>query len=627
MAQSDRDLASVAEARALARRAKQAWLELAELSQERIDAIVDAMAAAATAQAEAFARLAVEETGYGVVEDKIQKNLFGSEKVYRFIRPMKTVGVIARYDDRRVVEIAEPFGVVAAIVPSTNPTSTAIYKILIAIKARCAIVLSPHPAAVRCITRVAEVMAEAAVRAGAPSAAINWMTTVTIEGTQELMKHRDVAVILATGGMGLVRAAYSAGKPAYGVGPGNAPAYIERSANVKKAVHDVIAGKTFDHGVLCSAENSVVVDEAIAEEVRREFQAQGAHFMNQAEIDAVGRALVTPQRLPNPELVGKAATTIAAKCGLAVPSETTVLIAPLDGVGRDYPLSIEKLCPVLSYYVVRDWREGCERCKQILRYGGMGHTMSIHSENQQVILEFGLKKPAFRIVVNSPTTHGSVGLSTGLDPAMTLGCGGYGGNITSDNISPRHLLNIKRLAYEVAPVVSRWDRPVDARSAVSGNVAGQAGNSPAVGVLRAGSSSDSRRSYELPAVARRAPAAAGIDAGALSRRIDEFLSSRGYQAPPGVGVAHDRAGAGQPARIEAAPRDAASDGGPGSAESGFQSRADFSQPPMDFVCEDDVRRAIRAGRKLSVSERAIVTPAARDLGEQHRIFLVTPWRG
>src|SRR5206468_1311275 len=420
--QSDRDLASIAEARALARRARQAGLDLAELSQERIDAIVDAMAAAATPQAEAFAQLAVEETGYGVVEDKVQKNLFSSQKVYRFIRPMKTVGVIARYEDRRVIEIAEPFGVVAAIVPSTNPTSTAIYKILIAVKARCAIVLSPHPAAVKCITRVAEVMAEAAGRAGAPAGAISWMTTVTIEGTQELMKQRDVAVILATGGMGLVRAAYSAGKPAYGVGPGNAPAYIERTANVKKAVRDIVTGKTFDNGVLCSSENSVVVDEAIAEDAKREFIAQGAYFLSKAEMDAVAKLLVTPQRLPNPALVGKSAMVIAEKCGITVPSGTRVLLAPLEGVGRDYPLSIEKLCPVLSFYIVKDWRDGCERCKQILRYGGMGHTMSIHSQNDQVILEFGLHKPAFRIVVNSPTTHGSVGLSTGLDPAMTLGC-------------------------------------------------------------------------------------------------------------------------------------------------------------------------------------------------------------
>src|SRR5438874_2806072 len=321
-AQTDRDLASIAEARALARRAKQAWLELAEFSQEKIDAVVDAMAAAATPQAEAFARLAVEETGYGVVDDKIQKNLFASQKVYEFIRGMKTVGVIARHEDRRVIEIAEPFGVVAAVVPSTNPTSTAIYKILIAIKARCAIVLSPHPAAVKCITRVAEVMDEAARRAGAPIGAICWMTAVTLEGTQELMKQREVAVILATGGMGLVRAAYSAGKPAYGVGPGNAPAYIERTANIKKAVTDVVTGKTFDNGVLCSSENSVVVDEAVAEEVKREFQALGGYFMNKAEMDALAKALITPQRLPNPALVGKSAVYIAGKCGITVPADT-----------------------------------------------------------------------------------------------------------------------------------------------------------------------------------------------------------------------------------------------------------------------------------------------------------------
>src|SRR5438477_1058906 len=305
---SDRDLTSIQEARSLAQRAKHAAPKLAEFSQEQIDRIIDAMAAAAKTRAEEFAQLAVEETGYGVVADKVQKNLFSSERVYDFIRPIRTVGVVGRDDVRRIVEIAEPFGVVAAIVPSTNPTSTAIYKILISIKARCPIVMSPHPSAVRCITRVAEVMNEAARSAGAPDGSINWMSTVTLEGTQELMKHRDVAVILATGGMGLVRAAYSAGKPAYGVGPGNAPAYIERTANIKKAVSDVVTGKTFDNGVLCSSENSVVVDEAVAEEVKREFQAQGAYFMNRGETDAVGRALVTPQRLPNPELVGKAAT-------------------------------------------------------------------------------------------------------------------------------------------------------------------------------------------------------------------------------------------------------------------------------------------------------------------------------
>src|SRR3954462_7303387 len=453
-AQTDRDLSSISEARSLARRAKSAAPALAELSQEQVDAIVDARAAAVTPHAEALARLAHEETGYGVVADKVQKNLFASQKVHQFIRPMKTVGVVRRLDDRKVIEIAEPFGVVCAIVPTTNPTSTAIYKILISIKARCPIVISPHPSAVRCITRVAEIMNDAARRAGAPDGAINWMTTVTLEGTQELMKAKETAVILATGGMGLVRAAYSAGKPAYGVGPGNAPAFIELSADVVKAVRDVVTGKTFDNGVLCSSENSVVVDAPVVEEVKREFVKNGGYFMSTAETDAVARVLLGPNRLPNPSLVGRPATVIAQQAGITVPADTRVLIAELKGVGRDYPLSIEKLAPVLSFYIVSDWREGCERCKEILRYGGMGHTMSIHSRDDKIILEFGLKKPAGRIVVNSPTTHGSVGLTTGLDPAMTLGCGGWGGNITSDNISPKHLLNIKRVAYELTPAQS-----------------------------------------------------------------------------------------------------------------------------------------------------------------------------
>ena len=547
---SDRDLASMAEARALARRAKQAQLELAELSQERIDAVVDAMAAAVTPQCEALARLAVEETGFGVVADKVQKNLFSAERVYRFIKPMKTVGVLQRLEDRKVVEIAEPFGVVAAIVPSTNPTSTAIYKILIALKARCAIVISPHPSAVRCITRVAEIMNEAARRAGAPEGSINWMTTVTLEGTQELMKSRDVAVILATGGMGLVRAAYSSGKPAYGVGPGNAPCYVEGSADIRKAASDIIIGKTFDNGLLCSSPNSVVADTAIAEDLKREMVSQGAYFLNPAEIDALTKVLVTPQRLPNPALVGRSATVIAEKAGISVPAATRVLVAPLAGVGRDYPLSIEKLCPVLSWYTVQDWREGCERCKEILRYGGMGHTMSIHSRNEQVILEFGLKKPAFRIVVNTPTTHGSVGMTTGLDPAMTLGCGGWGGNITSDNISPKHLLNIKRLAYEVRP----------AKETVAS-------------------------SQGAPK-----PASAGLNPEVLVQRIDQFLASRGISGPP------QEVAAGK----------------------------DVGRPPLrpaEFVCEEDVRQALRSGQKIVLDSRTIVTPAARDLGEEKRVFI------
>jgi acetaldehyde dehydrogenase (acetylating) len=602
---SDKDLASIAEARALARAARQAQSLLAELSQEQIDAIVTAMAEAVTPHAETLARLAVEETGYGVVADKVQKNLFASRRVYEFIKPIRTVGVVNRIEDRKIVEIAEPFGVVAAIVPSTNPTSTAIYKVLIALKARCAIVISPHPSAVRCITRTVELLAEAAARAGAPAGSIGWMKTVTLEGTQELMKLREVAVILATGGMGLVRAAYSAGKPAYGVGPGNAPAFIERTADVPKAVKDIITGKTFDNGVLCSSENSVVVDEPVAEEARRLFIAEGAYFMNDAEMQTLAAAFVSPQRLPNPAFVGKSARYIADAVGIRAPEGTRVLIAPLKGVGRDYPLSIEKLAPILSWYVVKDWREACERCIQILRYGGMGHTMSIHSKNDEVILQFGLRKPAFRIAVNTPTTHGSIGLTTGLDPAMTLGCGGWGGNITSDNITPRHLLNIKRLAYEVRPAPRSDSRLKPASTTSSSDVA-----------ARFSRPDDSRLStQQLPQEPGRA-VSDGIPVEALAARIDQFLASRGYvQAGQ-----HGKTG---PDENEHMGR--AVTGLPGEPDK-VRPAATPSQAPEAFVCEDDVRTALSSGRKLVIDEKTIVTPAARDLGEASRVFVQAGWR-
>ena len=576
--QTDRDLASISEARSLARRARQAQSVLAELSQQQIDTIVDAMAAAATAHAEPLARLAVEETTYGNVPDKIQKNLFGSKQVYEFIRPMKTVGVVARHEARKIIEIAEPFGVVAAIIPSTNPTSTAIYKILISIKARCAIVMTPHPSAARAITRTAEIMYDAGRKAGLPEGAIGWMTVVTLEGTQELMRQREVAVILATGGMGLVRAAYSAGKPAYGVGPGNAPCYIEQSADVAKAASDIIIGKAFDNGVLCSSPNSVVVDEAIDGEARRQFQAHGGYFVTPAEAEALSKALVTPQRLPNPDLVGKSAMQIAERVGINAPPGTRALIAELKGVGRDYPLSIEKLCPVLSYYVVKDWREGCERCKQILRYGGMGHTMSIHSRNEDVILEFGLRKPAFRICVNTPSTLGAIGFSTGLDPSMTLGCGGFGGNITSDNISPKHLLNIKRLAYETKPVSGALGAP----SALGAPALGASGTLGAPGAAQP-------RLPQAPAKPQPEPIAADV----LAKRIDAFLASRGLPAPaPGA---------------PSAPSAPSAAGAPSA--------------PVPFVCEDDVRQAVKNGTRILVGEKTIITPAARDAGEAAKVFI------
>jgi acetaldehyde dehydrogenase (acetylating) len=585
--QTDRDLDSIRDARTLARRAHAAQTRLAELSQDQIDRIVDAAAAAAVEQAVPLARMAVEETGYGNEADKVRKNLFAAETIHRFIQPMRTVGVIRRHDAERVVEIAEPFGVVAGVVPSTNPTSTAIYKILICLKARCAVVLSPHPSAVRCIRRVAELMTEAATGAGAPDGAVNCMTTVTLEGTQELMRSREVALVLATGGLGLVRAAYSAGKPAYGVGPGNAPAYIERTADLSKAVADIITGKTFDNGVLCSSENSVVVDETVSQEVRREFERQGGYFLRDAEVDRLTAELITPKGLPNPTLVGKAALEIASRVGIDVPTDTRVLIAPLAGVGRDYPLSIEKLCPVLSFYVVSDWRAACERCKQILAYGGMGHTMSIHSQDEKVILEFGLRKPAFRIVVNTPTTLGAIGMTTGLDPSMTLGCGGHGGNITSDNITPRHLLNIKRLAYEVRPVT----RPAPQAPAPAAR--------------------------PQPPEAQTGSTPGGLDPGLLARRIDAFLAARGLAQPPAAGAKAPTPPPSPPA-ASVAPAQPPPPAAVPAAQTVVPPQA---EAPVDFVCEDDVRQALAADRRIVVNERTIITPAARDLGEPRRIFV------
>jgi acetaldehyde dehydrogenase (acetylating) len=399
------------------------------------------------------------------------------------------------------------------------------------------------------------------------------------------------------------------------VGPGNAPCYIERSADIEKAASDIVLGKTFDNGVLCSSPNSVVIDEAISEEGRRAFQARGAHFLNQTEMDALAKVLVTAQRLPNPALVGKSAVIVAQQAGIKVPDGTRVLVAPLTGVGREHPLSIEKLCPVLSWYVVADWRAGCERCIEILRYGGMGHTMSIHSRNDDVILQFGLKKPAFRICVNTPTTHGSIGLTTGLDPAMTLGCGGWGGNITSDNISPRHLLNIKRLAYELKPPV----------------VSAASGSTLASPVPSATSAAPGRTVPGLPK-APVAPVSRGIPTPMLADRIDAFLAARGLKPdsppsanPSGPAVAPALPSAPNPAISPAAGTSPPMPVPRVSPAPAAEPAVRETERPLDFVCEDDVRTAMRAGRKLIVGEKTIVTPSARDLGESAKVFVYAGW--
>ncbi|MCL6614693.1 MAG: aldehyde dehydrogenase family protein, partial [Firmicutes bacterium] len=333
----------------------------------------------------------------------------------------------------------------------TNPTSTVMFKALIAVKARNAIVFSPHPRAVGCSREAARIMEEAAVAAGAPRGIIGCLSLCTREATNELMHHPKVALILATGGSAMVKAAYSTGKPAYGVGPGNVPAFIERTADIPRAVRDIFTSKTFDNGTICASEQAIVTEEPVAEQVIRECERQGGFFVGPSELPSLERTVMMPEGGVNPQVVGRSAKEIAGRAGIKVPEGTRVLIARLAGVGKSHPLSAEKLCPVLAFYVEPDWQKACERCIELLSFGGLGHTLAIHSRNQEVIMEFALKKPVFRILVNTPSSQGAIGLTTGLPPSLTLGCGTWGGNSTSDNVGPLHLINRKRLAYHLGP--------------------------------------------------------------------------------------------------------------------------------------------------------------------------------
>jgi acetaldehyde dehydrogenase (acetylating) len=446
----DADLRSIQEARDLVTRAAAAQAAFARVSQEVVDRIVKAVGAACSREAERLARLAVDETGMGIYEHKVIKNRFSSEILVDYILPMRTVGILRDDRERKVKELAVPMGVVAAIIPTTNPTSTAIYKGLIAIKARNGIVMSPHPRATRCVVETVRVMEDAAVAAGAPAGLINSMSAVTLEGTQALMRHQKTAVILATGGTDLVRASYTAGKPAYGVGPGNVPAIIERTARIEKAVADVVDGKTFDNGVLCSAENSCVCDAPIERQVREAFRRERGHFCSPEEKSALERLMIPPSgKGINPDVVGQWPARIAEMAGFSVPRDTKLLIVDLKAVGREDPLSREKLSPVLGFFVEDGWERCCERAIELLRYGGIGHSLGIHSRDPHVIEQFFLEKPAFRIVVNSNVAIGAVGYTTGFAPAMTLGPGAWGGSSTSDNVTPLHLINIKRMGEEI----------------------------------------------------------------------------------------------------------------------------------------------------------------------------------
>jgi acetaldehyde dehydrogenase (acetylating) len=408
------------------------------------------------------------------------------------------------------------------------------------------------------------------------------------------MKHKLTAVILATGGLGLVRAAYSSGKPAFGVGPGNVPAFIERTADAPKAVRDILAGTCFDNGTICASEQSVVVDAPLDKEVRAQFAAQGAYFLNQSQTEQLTKLVVTPQRSLNPKIVGKPATTIAEWAGVAVPPDTRCLVAEIGGVGRDFPLSLEKLSPILTYYVANGLEEGSRLCDEILHYGGMGHTASIHTRNRDAALRYGILMPAARVVVNTPSTHGAIGFSTALPPSMTLGCGSWGGNVTSDNISPLHLMDIKRVAFETRPVTVVAEPPVQSPLA-------QSPPPP-----RADSSAP--------------PWLDQHERETIAALVDRFMATR--RQSPSAGEALNAARL-EPTKLKEAATNNQTQASPPNSpipQISIDKSESNGHRAVDFVCEEDVKRALAAGEKIYVNAKTIITPAARELGEQREVF-------
>jgi acetaldehyde dehydrogenase (acetylating) len=451
MSELDSDLLSIQEVRRLLDQAAAAQQKFSTFTQDKVDAIVAEMAAAGEASAEVLAKVAHEETGFGRIESKTQKNLFATRTLHDRMMGMRTAGIIRKLENDTIWEIAVPMGVVAALIPSTNPTSTAMYKAIIGAKARCGVVMSPHPRAVHSTGRALEIVAEAAYSAGAPPGLFGCMSVVTLAGTNELLEHPITNVILATGGTPMVKAAYSKGKPALGVGSGNVPVYVDRSADVEKAAADLVYGASFDWGTLCSTERSVVADVPIRGKLIEAMKSRGACFLDADKRERLRRAVWKEGRL-NVDQVGQSPARIASLAGFSVPKNTRVLVAEVDSVGPDEPLSMETLSPILSFYTSDGWEAGCERCIEVLAFGGLGHTLGLHCTSERVIEAFALKKPAMRIVVNTVAALGSVGYTNRLFPSMTLGPGALGGSITSDNISPLHLVNVKRLAMETSPI-------------------------------------------------------------------------------------------------------------------------------------------------------------------------------
>lgn len=444
----DKDLQARQEARALAKQAARAQEALAAMSQAQLDQIVEAIAKAFYDASRELAELAVQETGFGNVEDKITKNRFASKTVADAVRDMKTVGVLKEDTREKLWEVGVPVGLIAAIVPSTNPTSTVCYKAIIALKAGNSIVFSPHPKAISCTMRAVKIVAEAAQKAGAPAGSIGCLSIPAMAGCQELMAADDVKLILATGGPAMVRAAYSSGKPAIGVGAGNGPAYIHHSADVEHAIDCILRSKTFDNGTVCASEQSIIVEESMAEQVRSAAQKRGFYFMNTQEAGALAKLLFRPTGALNPEIVGKSALQLAQKAGFQVPGDTKILVAREQEAGPTRPYSMEKLCPVLAFFVMDSEDAVLAKAVEVLRHEGSGHTFAMHARDEAVVRKFALQVPVSRFPVNTPAALGGIGATTGLFPALTLGCGAVGGSSTSNNISPLDLINIRRVAWD-----------------------------------------------------------------------------------------------------------------------------------------------------------------------------------
>lgn len=480
----DMDLQSIQEVRDLIRSAKKAQEIFSTFDQSKVDTIVKAIAEVCEANAERLAKMAVEETGYGIWQDKVLKNLLGSRITYESIKDMKTIGVIHEDGAKGIMEVGVPMGVIAALIPSTNPTSTVMYKTLISLKAGNAIVISPHPGAKNCILETVNIIQDAARKAGAPDGLIGAIRLATMEATDALLKDSNIGVILATGGEAMVHAAYSSGNPAIGVGPGNGPAFIERTAHIKDAVRRIFDSKTFDNGTICASEQSIVTERCIEDQVVEEIKRQGGYFMDAAQSEKVARFILRDNGTMNPKIVGKSAQTIADMAGIQIPSGTRVLLSRQTEVSKKNPYTREKLCPLLAFFVEEGWQEACERCIQILKNEGVGHTMTIHSQDTDVIREFALKKPVSRLLVNTPGALGGVGGTTNLAPALTLGCGAVGGSATSDNITPLNLINIRRVACgvtELSDIRKEYQVPQANTTAHSGSTV----SSPAGGLTAA----------------------------------------------------------------------------------------------------------------------------------------------